>query len=106
MPPPCAYVRSDNGLIVSIRATPNARHDRIDGRYETADGSVSLRIRVTAQAEKGRANKAVLSALAAALGQGKSTVNVIAGHKERNKKVAIDGNFDELAARIDELLEA
>ena len=49
------------GLRLDLRVTPNAGADRIEGVEARDDGSVVLRVRVAAIADKGRANTAVTS---------------------------------------------
>jgi uncharacterized protein (TIGR00251 family) len=105
MRPPEPYVRTADGLRLHVRATPNAGTDTIDGRHVAADGAMSLKVRVAAQPEKGRANKAVITLLAKALGRPRSALEVTGGLKDRNKTVAIEGDFEELARALDALLQ-
>jgi hypothetical protein len=99
-----AYARSPNGLRLHVRVTANAGTDAVDGLHTASNGAMSLKVRVTAQPEKGRANKAVITLLAKALGCAKSSLEVTSGSKDRNKTVAIVGDFDELARALDTLL--
>ena len=50
-----------------------------------------MRVRVTAQPEKGKANKAVTALLAKALRLPKSSFAVIAGETARDKTIRVDG---------------
>jgi len=101
-----AYRKCEGGLALKVRVTPNAASDRIEGCYLAGDGTMSLRVRVTAQAEKGRANKAVIALVAMAVGRPKSALEVTSRARDRNKTIAIRGEFAELARRIDTLLKA
>ena len=88
---------------LSVRVTPKAGADAVGGLYRADDGTVSLKLRVRAQPEKGKANKAVISVLAKALGRAKSELELTAGLRDRTKTVMIDGNEADLARRLDEL---
>lgn len=72
-----------------LRVTPNAGMDRIEGVETRNDGSVVLRVRVKAVADKGKANGAVLALLARALGVPKSTLALVSGETARLKTVAV-----------------
>ena len=89
---------------LSVRITPKAGVDAVDGLYHRDDGAVSLKLRVRAQPEKGKANKAVISILAKALGCAKSNFSLSAGLKDRTKTVMIEGDAAAMARRLDELI--
>ena len=74
------------GTILPVRAAPGARHKGIHGEYRGM-----LKVRVTQVAEKGKANKAIERAVAAALGVRTSAVDVVAGHASRDKSVRVLG---------------
>jgi uncharacterized protein YggU (UPF0235/DUF167 family) len=70
-----------------------------------ADGT--LKLRVSAAAEDGRANRAVVELLAAVLGVREQAVSVIRGGRSRSKTVEVQGLDDRtLAARIETALGA
>lgn len=88
-----AFARPGDGhLDIFLRVTPNASRDAIEGAETRDDGQVRLRLRVTAQPEKGKANKAVTALLAKALRLPKSSFTVIAGETARDKTVRIEGS--------------
>ena len=58
------------------------------------DGQARLKIRVTAQPEKDRANKAVIAMLAKRLGVPKSAIAVVAGKTARDKTIRIEGDSE------------
>ena len=96
--------RTDNvGLVISVRLTPKAALDRIDGIATLADGRTVLKARVRAVPEKGKANAALEALLAKALGMPKSAVTVIAGGTSRLKSVRVDGSPDSLAAAMEKI---
>ena len=69
---------------INIRVMPNAGRNEVS---EEKDGS--LRVRVTAPAERGRANKAAVELLAKFLGVKKSAVKIVKGEKSRDKTVEV-----------------
>ena len=85
-----AFVRESGGQFdLFLRVTPNASRDAIEGVEIRDDGQARLRLRVTAQPEKGKANKAVIVLLSKALRLPKSAFAVIAGETARDKTVRI-----------------
>jgi uncharacterized protein (TIGR00251 family) len=90
------------GTILPVRAQPGARRDAIVGVH--AD---SLRVAVTAPADKGRANAAIQALLAHALGCKLSQVGLLSGQTSRQKRFLILGMPpDELRRRIAPLLSS
>lgn len=88
------------GLEVRVRVTPRARADRIDGVIADADGRLRLKVAVTEAAERGRANEAVIAALARAWDLPKSTLAVVAGATDRRKTLVLAGDADALRQRL------
>jgi uncharacterized protein (TIGR00251 family) len=80
------YRETPEGIILNIRAQPGARKDEIIGLF--AD---SIKIRVTAPPERGKANEAIIELLADKLGLKKSAIKVISGETSRDKKVLVQG---------------
>jgi uncharacterized protein len=71
---------------ISVRLTPRAGRDAIDGW----DGE-RLRVRVAAAPVDGRANEALLHLLAKTVGVAPSRVALVSGAQARTKIVDIDG---------------
>jgi hypothetical protein len=67
------------GAEIAVRVTPRAGRDAAE-----RDGA-ALRVRVTAPAEGGRANRAAAELVAQALGVPKSRLELIRGAKARDK---------------------
>ena len=87
---------------LTLRVQPGARIAGLAGRL--ADGT--LKLRVTAPPEDGRANRAVEALLAGVLGVRESQVQVTRGMSSRAKTVEIDGLDDAaVAARIEAALQ-
>lgn len=83
-----------------VRASPKASRNEIAGIVEDSEGRRALRIRVTAPADKGRANKAILKLLARTLGLAPSCLSVITGGHNRTKTILIDGDPADILARL------
>jgi uncharacterized protein (TIGR00251 family) len=80
--------------IVAVHVTPKASRDEIVG---WRGGELS--VRVTAAPDGGKANTAVCSVLAVALGVPKTHVRVRRGFTARHKAIEVDGlSAEELAA--------
>lgn len=82
------------GVLIRIHVSPGAGETRVVGKHGD-----SLKIRVAAVPEKGRANEAVLAYLAEVFDIGKSDVAMVAGHTSRKKKVLIRGHDAETVER-------
>ena len=70
-------------IIVAVKAS--AKEEKV----EKADGR-SYKVWVKAPAKEGKANRAVIAALAKHFGVAKLNVEIIAGRKAKNKVVKID----------------
>jgi len=75
-----------------VRAQPGASKDAIEGLGEDASGQSFLKVRVRAVPEKGKANAAIETVLAKALGLPKSAVSVEKGETQRIKTVRISAD--------------
>ncbi|MCP1210766.1 DUF167 family protein [Devosia subaequoris] len=91
------------GLLLYLRVTPNAGRDTIEGSQVRADGSVVLRVRVSAVPDKGRANAAVIALIAKALGAPKTSISLVSGDTGRLKTVSVAGPAPALFARASAL---
>ncbi len=91
------------GIAVQVKLTPKSSANRIDGVADGSDGAV-LKVRVTAVAEKGKANAALIKLLAKSFDVAKGRITVVAVAKDRHKRLLIaDGDaadFAELQARV------
>lgn len=93
------------GVAVSLRVTPRAARDRIDGLAATADDGAELKVGVTAAPEDGKANAAVLKLLAKAWKLPKSSLSVVRGQSERRKTVLVAGDSATLEPALRHWLE-
>src|SRR5437588_13130772 len=74
------------GCILGVRAQPGARRNALVGEL-----GGSLKIAVTAPADQGRANKALVEVLCAELGLKKAQVELLSGGTSRAKKFLLRG---------------
>lgn len=97
---PIDLQETSRGVLLGIRAQPGTRRNTIVGVHDAC-----LKIAVTAAADKGKANEAIVALLADELGIARSQIAIVAGAASRQKKVAIgDIDVDELARRIARVL--
>jgi len=84
------------GVILPVRAQPGASRNAIRGEQNGV-----LKVSVTQVAEKGKANQALIEALAQGLGLKRSQIQLVSGETHRDKQFLIGGIAqDDLAARI------
>ena len=92
--------------MLTLRVTPNAGRDRVEGVELRADGSAVLRVRVQAVPDKGKANAAVIALLGKALGVPKRSVSLVSGETARLKVVAVAGEPSALVAAVEGLISS
>lgn len=91
-----------DGVILPVRAQPGASRAGIRGEHNGI-----LKVAVTQVAEKGKANKALIAAIASDLNLNRSQVELIAGESQREKKFLIRGiSPEDLQKRIAPFVEA
>ncbi|HEX2148341.1 MAG TPA: DUF167 domain-containing protein [Pseudorhizobium sp.] len=103
MNPP--YSRHSDHLRLAVRVTPGAGRNAVEGVDRAADGESYLRVRVTAVAEGGKANKALIELLARFLQVPKSTITIIYGETARKKILRVEGEPEDLASKTEALGE-
>jgi uncharacterized protein len=89
-----------DGLRVAIRLSPGAKADRLVEIAVGAAGRRVVRASVTAPAEDGKANEALLRLLARAWGLSRRDLSIVAGATSRNKSVRMAGDPQRLIDRI------
>jgi uncharacterized protein (TIGR00251 family) len=85
------FAAASDGVRVRIRLTPGASADRIVGRIAEADGGVALKVTVTAIAESGKANAALIALLAKRWRLPKRDIAIVAGAADRRKILHVAG---------------
>lgn len=93
---------SAGGAQFAVRVTPRAGRSGVNG---VRDGA--LLVRLAAPPVEGAANEALVALLADRLDYPKRTIEIVAGHRSRDKRVRIAGaRPDDLAARLSAILPA
>jgi len=92
------------GALLRLRVTPKARHGGIAGVVADADGGGALKVAVTAAADRGAANRAVLASLAEAFDLRPGDLAIVGGAGARRKTVRISGDGAAIARRIEQWL--
>ena len=100
------FQATPDGVRVRVRLTPRAGRNTVDGVDRDADGRHRVRVRVTAAAEKGRANTAMAKLLAKAWAVPAGTIRVTVGATDRNKTILVAGEATALKPRLDTWLAA
>jgi len=90
--------------LLNLRVTPEASGNAIDGPYHDPGAPVSLRVRVTAQPDKGKANKAVIQTLAQNLGLAKIDIIILSGTASRHKTVRLKGDPEAVKTSLQALI--
>jgi uncharacterized protein (TIGR00251 family) len=78
--------QSGDATVFSVRVTPRASRDAIEGEWQGA-----LRVRLSAPPVDDRANEALCRFLAACLNIAPSAVRIVAGERSRMKRVEVCG---------------
>ena len=92
------YEIAGSDVLLRVHVQPGAGRTSIVGRHGDA-----LKVKVGAPPAGGRANEALVAALASALGVAPSTVTVESGASSRAKRVRIKGSATTDVARLLEL---
>ena len=87
---------------MAIRLSPRAKSDRLIRVSVTPEGGHVIKAAVTAAAQKGQANEALLHLLARVWRLPPRDLSIIAGAGSRNKFVRIAGDTQQLLANISE----
>jgi len=97
---PDALEERDGALFLRIRVIPGAGRTSVGGSRHGA-----LLVRVAEAPEKGRANQAVIEAVAAALALPRRAIEIDSGERGREKRLRIGAiGREELSARLAPLL--
>ncbi len=98
------FAAAPGGVSVNIRLTPKASRDQIGPVAEDADGDAVLKVQVTAVAEDGKANKALIKLLAKSWRLPKTALTVKKGVKDRRKIIYIEGGTEDLLEKLTDIL--
>lgn len=81
----------------SVRVKPAAARTRVGGEYGDPPALV---VAVSAPAVDGRANEAVVRALAEALGLRRADIEIVGGHAGRTKLIRVEADIDDRWAAL------
>jgi len=84
-----------------VRLTPKARRGGVRGIATDADGAAYVKAGVTAPAESGKANRALIKLLARELRLPASTMAIASGATVRRKTVQIAGDPADIKKRLE-----
>jgi uncharacterized protein len=87
-------------VLLTVRLTPKASRDGLDGAEALSDGRIVLKARVRAVPEKGAANSALIKLLAKSLKLPKSAITLESGSTARLKTLRLEGDPAEVADRL------
>ena len=96
------FSRIAGGALVAVRLTPRSSANAIRGIARDEDGSIQLKITVTAVPEDGKANAALLKLLAKTWKLPKTSLTVASGASSRRKVVHIAGDPAALCGMLKE----
>ena len=99
------WVVTADGLIVTVRLTPKAGRDSIDGIVHLSDGRTVLKARVNAAPTDGEANGALTRLLAQTLRIASGNITLIGGTASRIKRMLIKGDVAAVAAALEQIRE-
>jgi uncharacterized protein len=99
------WVVSADGLIVTVRLTPKAGRDSIDGIVRLSDGRTVLKARVSAAPSDGEANGALTRLLAQTLRIASGNITLIGGTASRIKRMLIKGDVAAVVAALEQIRE-
>ena len=81
----------------AVRLTPKGGRDCVEGWTLEPDGKRTLKARVAAPPEDGKANEALIRLLAKTLNLGKSKVRIVQGAASRLKMIEVECSPSELS---------
>ena len=92
-------------LVITVRLTPKAGRDSIDGIVHLSDGRSVLKARVSAAPTDGEANGALMRLLAQTLRVAPRDIALVGGATSRIKRVMIKGDSRAIAATLAQIQE-
>lgn len=80
-----------SSTVITVKLTPKASKNDIQGWVDGADGQKFLKCNVTTVPEKGKANKALIALLSKHYRIPKSAFTIVKGEADRIKTIEIQG---------------
>jgi len=75
----------DNGIIINLHVIPNAKKNEIVGEHNN-----KLKIKIISPPVEGSANKEIIKFLSKKLKINKSKITILAGEKNREKRISLE----------------
>jgi uncharacterized protein len=100
------WAPSADGLVVTVRLTPKAGRNSIDGMTRLSDGRAVLRARVSSAPSEGEANSALAHLIAKTLRVAPRDVTVVGGATSRIKRILIKGDVGSVVTALEKIGEA
>lgn len=89
------YERADDAIIFTVKVVPGAARDQIVGPY-----AHTLKVKVAAPPEAGKANRAVCALIARKLALPRSSIKIISGHTSPIKRLLARGATADAIKRL------
>ncbi len=96
------YVKSEKGLLLSLKVVPNAGSTQVKDVVKDAEGKEFLRVLVSCVPEKGKANKEVIKLLSKELKLPKSAFSIEAGETSHYKKILINTQSSDVIKKLND----
>lgn len=93
-------VSFESGIRLTLRTKPGVSCLRRLKIVDIGDGQKAIEVSVRAEAQEGKANKAVIERLSEELGVPKKNIAFMSGETSRLKVVKISGDPDDLIRRL------
>ena len=94
--PDSPFMPAGDGVRVAVKVTPGARRPGVAGLVVDVGEGVRLAVRVSAPAEGGRANAALIDLLARRWGVAARRIDIVQGGSARRKQLLVAGDPEEL----------
>jgi uncharacterized protein YggU (UPF0235/DUF167 family) len=102
---PTPFEAVAGGVRVALRVTPRAAQERVQGVVADGAGQMRLKLAVRAVPEDGKANAAVVRLLAKEWDLPRTSIEVVAGQRDRSKLLHVAGESAALMARLSDWLQ-
>jgi uncharacterized protein (TIGR00251 family) len=97
------WTTTAGGVDLTVRLTPRAVRDGIDGIEQRADGRAVLKVRLRAAPRENEANAALIRFLAKSIGVAPRQVILVGGATARLKRFKIEGDGPAIAAALEKI---
>jgi uncharacterized protein (TIGR00251 family) len=91
---------TSDGLILSVKVIPKSSTNSCGGIISDAQGREWMKIKITAPAEDGKANKALIKFLSQLCDISPSAIRVVTGETSRSKILHLSGHSPTLSALL------